>query len=144
MNKFKLEGKAVRVKHKVTPSGKQLVEVGIEALNDAGYKSIINCVCWHDGQNNEHLLSEGQVITAVGNLRNVKSTNRNGEVVWRLEPTIEQFKTSLTEVANDQFKTQPAPQPVAQPASKPAIKPTRQSYPFDNSESSITESDLPF
>ena len=128
VNKFKLEGTALYVKHKVTPSGKTLISFMIECMNDQGYTSKIPVTCWHDSQNNEHLLADGQKITAIGALRNAPIKQKDGSTQFKLEAIVTDFKTSMTEVANkapDYSKQQPIA-----PGSYAASTMTEQDVPF--------------
>lgn len=127
VNKFKLEGTALFVKHKVTPSGKALVNFMIECKNDQGYTSKIPVTCWHENGNNEHLLQDGQHITAIGALRNAPVKQKDGSTTFRLEAIVTDFKTNMTEVASTGRYDQP-------------VKPAKGSY----TESTMTEQDVPF
>ncbi len=126
VNKFKLEGTALFVKHRSTASGKQVINFMIECQNDQGYTSKIPVTCWHDGQNMEHLLQNGQHITAIGALRNAPQKNQDGSTTFKLEAVISEFKTTMQEVANGKFDKPKAP--------------VKGSY----VESTMTEQDVPF
>lgn len=131
VNKFKLEGTALFVKHRSTASGKHVINFMIECQNDQGYTSKIPVTCWHDGQNMEHLLQNGQHITAIGALRNAPQKNQDGSTTFKLEAVVSEFKTTMQEVASGSYKQDKAPVKVA---------PKQGSF----TESTMTEQDVPF
>lgn len=128
-NKFKLEGTALFVKHRVTTTGKQVINFMIECQNEQGYTGKIPVTCWHDGQNMEHLLENGQHIAAIGSLRNAPVKNKDGSTTFKLEAVVTDFKTTMQEVASGSYKQPPVKQ-----------APKQNSF----TESTLTEQDVPF
>lgn len=128
-NKFKLEGTALFVKHRITTTGKQVINFMIECQNEQGYTGKIPVTCWHDGQNMEHLLENGQHIAAIGSLRNAPVKNKDGSTTFKLEAVVTDFKTTMQEVASGSYKQAPVKQ-----------APKQNSF----TESTLTEQDVPF